>query len=162
MSKIDLGTFGDIVDEFLKENGIQMLLTVPEGSDDVDVQVEDNAGLGGVVQFYILLNAIKPITADMRIQMGIDDKPDEWKRVAGRLLSMIEKELLGDGAEVDAEPVRHGWWEYGSWEKGHWVKGNDRCRCSVCQRDFAVDNRNIWNGCPHCLAKMDLEDGGDG
>lgn len=58
---------------------------------------------------------------------------------------------------VDAEPVRHGRWEYGSWENGHWVKGNDRCRCSACHRDFVVDNLNIWNGCPHCLAKMDLE-----
>ena len=59
---------------------------------------------------------------------------------------------------ADAVEVVHGKWEYGRWEKGHWVKGNERCRCSVCHRDFAVDNLNIWNGCPHCLAKMD----GDG
>ena len=56
---------------------------------------------------------------------------------------------------VDAEEVVHGRWEYGKWEKGHWVKGNERCRCSVCHRDFAVDNSNIWHGCPQCLAKMD-------
>ena len=56
---------------------------------------------------------------------------------------------------VDAVEVVHGHWEYGKWEKGHWVKGNKRCRCSVCHRDFAVDNLNIWHGCPHCLAKMD-------
>ena len=59
---------------------------------------------------------------------------------------------------VDAVEVVHGHWEYGKWEQGHWVKGNERCRCSVCHRDFAVDNSNIWHGCPHCLAKMD----GDG
>ena len=57
---------------------------------------------------------------------------------------------------VDAVPAVHGQWEYGKWEYGHWVKGNERCRCSVCHRDFAVDNQNIWNGCPHCLAKMDM------
>ena len=56
---------------------------------------------------------------------------------------------------VDAVEVIHGHWEYGKWEQGHWVKGNERCRCSVCHRDFAVDNSNIWHGCPQCLAKMD-------
>lgn len=56
---------------------------------------------------------------------------------------------------VDAVEVVHGRWEYGKWEQGHWVKGNERCRCSVCHRDFAVDNLNIWHGCPQCLAKMD-------
>ena len=59
---------------------------------------------------------------------------------------------------VDAVEVAHGRWEYGKWEQGHWVKGNERCRCSVCHRDFAVDNLNIWHGCPQCLAKMDGED----
>ena len=65
------------------------------------------------------------------------------------------------GLELDAQPtvdaveVVHGHWEYGKWEQGHWVKGNERCRCSVCHRDFAVDNSNIWHGCPQCLAKMD-------
>lgn len=56
---------------------------------------------------------------------------------------------------ADAMEVVHGRWEYGRWEQGHWVKGNERCRCSVCHRDFAVDNLNIWHGCPQCLAKMD-------
>lgn len=58
---------------------------------------------------------------------------------------------------VDAMEVVHGHWEYGKWEQGHWVSGNERCRCSVCRRDFAVDNLNVWHGCPHCLAKMDGE-----
>ena len=66
--------------------------------------------------------------------------------------------LIDDAPTVDAVEVVHGHWEYGKWEQGHWVKGNERCRCSVCHRDFAVDNSNIWHGCPQCLAKMD----GDG
>lgn len=73
------------------------------------------------------------------------------------VLKMVAK-WLDEAPTVEAEPVVHGRWEYGQWEQGHWVKGNERCRCSVCHRDFAVDNANIWNGCPHCLAKMD---GGD-
>ena len=65
---------------------------------------------------------------------------------------------IDNAPTVDAVEVVHGYWEYGKWEQGHWVKGNERCRCSVCHRDFAVDNSNIWHGCPQCLAKMD----GDG
>ena len=68
------------------------------------------------------------------------------------------KRHLEEAKAVDAVEVVHGRWEYGKWEQGHWVKGNERCRCSVCHRDFAVDNLNIWHGCPQCLAKMD----GDG
>lgn len=64
-------------------------------------------------------------------------------------------EALAECPTVEAEVIAHGKWEYGKWEEGHWVKGNERCRCSVCHRDFAVDNLNIWNGCPHCLARMD-------
>ena len=63
--------------------------------------------------------------------------------------------MLDDAPTVDAVEVVHGRWEYGKWEQGHWVKGNERCRCSVCHRDFAVDNSNIWHGCPQCFAKMD-------
>ena len=63
--------------------------------------------------------------------------------------------IIENAPTVDAVEVVHGRWEYGRWEQGHWVKGNERCRCSVCHRDFAVDNLNIWHGCPHCLAKMD-------
>lgn len=75
--------------------------------------------------------------------------PDEICPTCERALKRL------DGYAV---PVVHGHWEYGKWENGHWVKGNERCRCSVCHRDFAVDNLNIWHGCPQCLAKMD---GGD-
>ena len=67
----------------------------------------------------------------------------------------LAKAWLDEAPTVDAVEVVHGRWEYGKWEQGHWVKGNERCRCSVCNRDFAVDNLNIWHGCPHCLAKMD-------
>ena len=73
-------------------------------------------------------------------------------------IGQLESYGISLGEKADVTKVRHGHWEYGKWEQGHWVKGNERCRCSVCHRDFAVDNLNIWHGCPQCLAKMD----GDG
>ena len=67
----------------------------------------------------------------------------------------IAESYIKNAPTVDAVEVVHGRWEYGRWEQGRWVKGNERCRCSVCHRDFAVDNLNVWHGCPQCLAKMD-------
>ena len=80
-----------------------------------------------------------------------------WIKVATQALDMV-RQFIKEMPTVDAVEVVHGRWEYGKWEQGHWVKGNERCRCSVCHRDFAVDNLNIWHGCPQCLARMD----GDG
>ena len=83
----------------------------------------------------------------------IDANALNWGRCPadGKLV----KAWLDEAPTVDAVEVVHGKWEYGKWENGHWVKGNERCRCSVCHRDFAVDHLNIWHGCPQCLAKMD-------
>ena len=83
----------------------------------------------------------------------VNGKSDDFCNGVLYVLDMIDAQPT-----VDAVEVVHGRWEYGKWEQGHWVKGNERCRCSVCHRDFAVDNSNIWHGCPQCLAKMD----GDG
>ena len=53
---------------------------------------------------------------------------------------------------VDAVPVRHGRWEY--------VPGDGKFRailiCSRCRRNVVEYNR--FNYCPHCGAKMDLEE----
>jgi hypothetical protein len=92
------------------------------------------------------------------------DANDLWPDIMmlphnGDMISSEEViQTIKSAPTVDAVEVVHGHWEYGKWEQGHWVKGNERCRCSVCHRDFTVDNLNIWHGCPQCLAKMD----GDG
>lgn len=97
MSKLDLESFGEIVDLFLKENEIQMLLTLPKGT--VEVQVEDNVKMGSVVQFYILLNSIKPICAAMQEEMGIDSESPEWEQVVDTLLGMVKAEITDKEGE---------------------------------------------------------------
>ena len=42
---LDLDTFGDLMDGFIKQNEINMLLTIPEGS--MEVKVQDNVNAGG-------------------------------------------------------------------------------------------------------------------
>ena len=97
MSKLDLDSFGEIMDQFLKDNEIQMLLTMEKGT--LDVSVEDNVLLGSVVRFYILLRAINYICDSMRKDMGIDGKSTEWAEVVDVLLQMVKEEMLGGGAD---------------------------------------------------------------
>lgn len=94
--KLDLDSFGELIDDFLKDNVIHMLLTIPEGT--LDVQVQDNTGMGAVVQFYILLNSIKTVSDAMLEQMKIDDTSQEWRNVVDSLLGLVRNELIGDDA----------------------------------------------------------------
>ena len=94
--KLDLDSFGELIDGFLKENVIHMLLTIPEGT--LDVQVQDNTGMGAVVQFYILLNSIKTVSDAMLEQMKIDDTSKEWRNVVDSLLGLVRNELIGEDA----------------------------------------------------------------
>lgn len=97
MEELMLDLFGEIMDQVLKDNEVCMLLTLPEGT--LDVQVQDNVHLGSVVPFYILLNAIKPICDAVLEDMGIDRKSTEWEEVADTLLGMIKDEIMGGDAD---------------------------------------------------------------
>ena len=94
MNELDLNTFGEIIDQFLKDNDVNMLLTLPAGT--LDVQVQDNLGLGYVIQFYILLNSIKPICNAMVQQMGINKTSPEWTKTVDTFLGMIKNEMAGE------------------------------------------------------------------
>ena len=82
------------MDEFIKQNKINMLLTIPEGS--MEVKVQDNVNAGGVMQFYIVLNAISSIAKKMkedmkRADLELDEK--KWEDVVDSLLQLLKTEL---------------------------------------------------------------------
>ena len=54
---LDIDSFGAVMDDLLRDNHVQMLIDIPEGT--LDATLEDNIHLGGVVQFYLLLHAIR-------------------------------------------------------------------------------------------------------
>lgn len=97
MEELTLDSFGEIIDQLLKDNEVCMLLSLPEGT--LDVQVQDNVHLGSVVRFYILLNAIKTICDAVLKDMGIDRKSTEWEEIADTLLGMIKDEIMGGDAD---------------------------------------------------------------
>ena len=50
MAELNIESFGAIIDNFLEENHIQMIIDLPEGTREATV--EDNTRMGPVVQFY--------------------------------------------------------------------------------------------------------------
>ena len=82
----DIDSFGEIIDNFLKENPVQVLITMGRGTLDPDIK--DNTGLGPVGRFYILLHAITKALNDL---MDMRDKDGDT------LLDPRKKEQLVDG-----------------------------------------------------------------
>lgn len=95
--KLDLDSFGNIVDKFLEENEVTMLLTMPKGTQKV--QVMDNTRLGPTVQFYIMLNSITTICKELRNDFGIDVASPEWEHTVNVILGMVKRDILAEDEE---------------------------------------------------------------
>ena len=55
---------------------------------------------------------------------------------------------LSNFPTIEAEPVRH----------GRWIDTREFCGDYMCSNCDALYGTNKFNYCPHCGAKMDLED----
>ena len=68
----------------------------------------------------------------------------------------IVPNILRNMETVDAQPVKHGRWEFVNLAKSYLeAPCGDTLRCSVC--NFVVDVSEQTPYCPNCGAKMDLE-----
>ena len=93
--ELNIETLGKIIDQFLTENEVNMLITLPKGS--LDVQIQENIKLGSVVRFYIFLNCIKPIVEGFAKEAEIDKTSAEWEGIVDTYLAMIKKEIIEGG-----------------------------------------------------------------
>ena len=57
MNELNIEAFGGIIDQLLTENEVNMLITLPKGS--LDVQIQENIKLGSVIRFYIFFELHK-------------------------------------------------------------------------------------------------------
>lgn len=89
-TELNIDTFGEIIDKFLMENHVQMLIDMPEGT--LDVEVKDNVQLGPTVQFYILLQALPEVFKQFRETLGGNAFNDE--KFVDSLFEMLKKEIL--------------------------------------------------------------------
>ena len=90
--KLTIEKFGEIMDDFLnlKENEINMLITLPEGS--IEPQIQDNIAMGCVVQFYILLATLPTVFKEMFRMMNLDETKEE--SLIDSMLEMVKGEVM--------------------------------------------------------------------
>lgn len=88
---MDLDKFGEIMDNFLKDNDVSMLINIPEGT--LDPIVKDNTDLGSVIKFYILLVALKAIGKQLRSDMGITSQ-EKWEEAIDGILKLVKNDLM--------------------------------------------------------------------
>ena len=74
MATLTIDEFGGIMDKFIQDSHIQLLIDMPEGT--TEARLKDNTGMGSVMQFYIILNAVEAIYKDMVKTMELDDSDD--------------------------------------------------------------------------------------
>lgn len=95
--ELTLEKFGEIMDQVLTENEVQMLITLPEGTQEAKLQ--DNLHLGGVPQFYILLKAVK---AAYRNIHDLIDNEDEEEFVDG-MMEMLKQDIMESLVEQEGD-----------------------------------------------------------
>lgn len=99
-AKLDINTFGEIMDKFLEENHIQMLIDMPEG--EIEPDLVDNVEAGGVIQFYILLASLK--SAFTRFMKDLLDK-DLTEDFIDKMLDLVKADLM-DAADLECSGER--------------------------------------------------------
>lgn len=96
------------------------------------------------------VNAIAAIMPSMSTPDGHGER-DDLVLAAQEMCADIIREINNIPA-ADVAPVVHARWE--------WIT-EDKYRCTNCGRITRVDEymgKPMYNGCPYCRAKMDLED----
>ena len=88
--KLDQDSFGEIMDKFILENEVGMSIIMPEGT--IEPEIQDNTGMGPVMQFYILLNALVAVVKNVTDLMGIEK--DAREDLVDGILDLVKKDLM--------------------------------------------------------------------
>ena len=89
--KLDLDSFGEIMDEAVKASKCGLMIYKDAGSTEWQYK---GAGCGAVMDFYIFLNGLTPIFEKMLSEMRKTGNPLCKEKVAHALCSEMEKALL--------------------------------------------------------------------
>ena len=88
---MDIDSFGEIMHKFLKENDIKMLIEMPKGT--LKAEVRNNCEMPGVVDLYILLNALPSVFETVFDQIENDNKTNQ-RDIVHAMMKMVENELI--------------------------------------------------------------------
>ena len=88
--KLDLDSFGEIIDKFILDNDISLLINMPAGT--IEPEIQGNTGMGTVMQFYIVLNALVAVVKNVTDLMGIEK--DAREDLVDEILCLVKKDIM--------------------------------------------------------------------
>lgn len=91
-TELNIETFGEIMDELLKQNEVNLLVTLPAGT--LEATLKDNIEFGPVVRFYILIWALKAGMKEVVKALPIDES--EIGNIYDHLFDILKNELKED------------------------------------------------------------------
>lgn len=105
MAKLDMDTFADIMDKYIEDNPIQMLIEMPEGTHEATIR--DNTNLGPTVQYYILTQAMKQVFKELMNVVPMEDNGEKFLETVFDMLKneLMENEDNADGQETLSEEL---------------------------------------------------------
>lgn len=89
---LSLEEYGKIMDGIMEAVSVQVLIEMPEGT--LETRVTDNLEMGSVIQFYAILNAIKPVAEKIRGEITMQLSSVEWETVVDGMLKMVKDEIM--------------------------------------------------------------------
>lgn len=88
--KLDMDSFGEIMDKFILDNDISLLINMPAGT--IEPEIRDNTGAGPVMQLYILLNVLSRIVTETMDLMGIEK--DAREDLVDGILDLVKRDIM--------------------------------------------------------------------
>ena len=99
MKKLDIDSFGEIMDDFIEQSACGLVVYKKEGEKEWTV---DGSGCSSVIDFYIYLNALEVIYLRMLKEMtkagGIDAE-----KLAGALCDELKKSMIAAAKEQNGK-----------------------------------------------------------
>lgn len=89
MKELNFDTFSELINKFITEAHMQVLIDMPEGTQEVTV--EDNIDAGPAVQYFVLIQAMKKVWKDL-MQIGEVDQ----EKFLDSVWELLKAELLED------------------------------------------------------------------
>jgi hypothetical protein len=89
---MNLETFSEIMNDFITENECQMLITLPEGTQDAVIKT--NLNLGPVGEIYMMLQAIHSSCGELFKMVNAGN--DEIKAMSASICELVYKSLTED------------------------------------------------------------------
>lgn len=88
--EFNIDKFGEIMDGFLKDNPVQLVITLPEGTLEPDIK--SNTKMGPVIDMYIMTHALRKTLTEI-FKMEIMDK-NKKSDFLDEILKVIKNEVM--------------------------------------------------------------------